>query len=61
MHRISGILGDLQADSSLTALDSMFVRNWARIVACQGLKDQSEDLVEDYYSIVSVSKFDLDC
>ena len=61
MHRISGILRDLQADSSLTALDSMFVRNWATIAACQGLKDQSEDLVEDYYSIVSVSKFDLDC
>ena len=39
----------------------MFVRNWARTAACQGLKDQLEDLVEDYYFIVSVSKFDLDC
>ena len=61
MDRISGILGDLQAGSSLIALASVFVRNWARIVVCPGLKDQSEDLVEDYYSIVSVPKFDLDC
>ena len=39
----------------------MFVKNWARIVAYQGLKDQSEDLAKDYYSIASVSKSDQDC
>ena len=39
----------------------MFVKNWARTAAYQGLKDQSEDLAKDYYSIVSVSKSDQDC
>ena len=61
MHHISEILKDLQADSSFRALDSMFVKNWARIAAYQGLKDQSEDLAKDYYSIASVSKSDQDC
>lgn len=61
MHHISEILKDLQADSSFKALDSMFVKNWARIAAYQGLKDQSEDLAKDYYSIASVSKSDQDC
>ena len=61
MHHISEILKDLQADSSFKALDSMFVKNWARTAAYQGLKDQSEDLAKDYYSIVSVSKSDQDC
>ena len=61
MHHISEILKDLQADSSFRALDSMFVKNWARIAAYQGLKDQSEDSAEDYYSIASVSKSDQDC